>query len=137
MDRALADLNDQNANPCPGRRPRDLALLLLAIGADSPRARARDQQADLAGAELQRRVLDRLAALDPEPDALGASLAAIVAELGPPTGPTRAIAAQFVEEWAQLRAAPGAWAWLVSEALERSAEGENQGRRKGRSRGTA
>src|SRR5438270_4314184 len=80
-------------------RPRDLALLLLASGDLLPRQRARDQQADRAGLALKGRVLDRLAALDPEPEAVEATLLQIVDEIGPPTGPTRAIALHIHEEW--------------------------------------
>ncbi len=100
------------------RRPRDLALLLLAIGGGSPRQRARDQQADAAGAELHRRVLDRLAALDPEPEDCEAALASIVAELGEPTGPTRGLCVRFRQEWEECRASPASWSWLLGEALE-------------------
>src|SRR5205823_13402942 len=55
-------------------RPRDLALLLLASGDLRPRKRARDQQADRVGLDLKHRILQRLAALDPEPEALEAAL---------------------------------------------------------------
>src|SRR4051794_40342890 len=48
-------------------RPRDLALLLLASPDLRPRQRARDQQADRAGLNLLRRVLEEVAARDPEP----------------------------------------------------------------------
>jgi hypothetical protein len=80
-------------------RPRDLALLLLASGELLPRRRARDQQADLAGLQLKRRLLDRLAALDPEPEALERTLMRLVEELGAPTGPTRALAVALKQEW--------------------------------------
>src|SRR5205823_15084165 len=95
MDRPAEALTSEE------RRPRDLALLLLAIGTDPPRARARDQQADRAGAALRREVLDRLAALDPEPADLDAALASIVAALGEPTGPTRGVCSQVRHEWDQ------------------------------------
>src|SRR2546427_2136674 len=55
-------------------RPRALALLLLASGDLLPRRRARDQQADVAGMQLKRDLLTRLAVLDPEPDQLEAAL---------------------------------------------------------------
>src|SRR5215470_7837155 len=61
-------------------RPRDLALLMLASGDLRPRQRARDQQADRAGLELKRRLLDRVAALDPEPEGLQAALAQVIEE---------------------------------------------------------
>jgi len=97
-------------------RPRDLALLLLASGDLRPRQRARDQQADRAGLELKRRVLDRLAALDPEPDDLEAALVRIVEELGPPSGPVRAIATLVRDEWQAACAAPEWVAQLLGEA---------------------
>ena len=64
-------------------RPRDLALLLLASGETLPRKRARDQQADRAGLDLKRRLLDRLAALDPEPEMMESTLMQIVEEMMP------------------------------------------------------
>src|SRR6516225_5719417 len=80
-------------------RPRDLALLLLASGDSLPRQRARDQQADIAGLAVKRRILDRLAALDPEPAEIEEALAKIIDELGPPTGPTRSLAISIRDEW--------------------------------------
>ena len=112
------------------RRPRDLALLLLAIGNDPPRARARDQQADRAGGALRHKVLDRLAALDPEPHELDESLASIVLEIGDPTGPTRGICSSIRDEWDQLSIVPEAWPWLIHEALASSGrDGEPRRRR--------
>jgi hypothetical protein len=108
------------------RRPRDLALLLLAAGGDPPRQRARDQQADRAGAALRRRVLDRLAALDPEPQGCEAALARIVAEFGEPSGPTRGVCGLILREWESARLSPGYWAWLLAEAL---AAGDERGDR--------
>ncbi len=101
-------------------RPRDLALLLLASGEMLPRQRARDQQADIAGLELKRRILDRLAALDPEPEELDATLASIIDEIGPPTGPTRALAVSIREEWQAACANPAWTAHLLDEALRES-----------------
>lgn len=122
------------------RRPLDLAVLLLAIGTEPPRARARDQQADRAGGALHREVLDRLAALDPDPDQIDQALATIVADLGEPTGPTRAVASTVRQEWDDALLVPGYWSWLVSEALERSrrdADGDgDRGRRSEHRRGT-
>jgi len=129
------DRPPEGLTPGDGRRPRDLALLLLAMGTDPPRARARDQQADRAGAELRRQVLDRLAVIDPEPDALEEALASVVAELGDPTGPTRGVCTLVLQEWEQVVHAPGAWGWMIGEALERSGRGEGTGR--GRSRGAS
>jgi hypothetical protein len=111
-------------------RPRDLALLLLASGDLRPRQRARDQQADDAGLQLKRRVLDRLAALDPEPADLEAALLQIIDEIGPPTGPTRAVAGTVRDEWQAAVAAPGWVEHLLGEAVrESSNEGKPRGRR--------
>ena len=99
-------------------RPRDLALLLLASRDLRPRQRARDQQADLAGLALKRRILERLAALDPEPADLDAALVAIVTELGEPAGPARAIAVLVRDEWAMACASPEWVAQLLAEVTE-------------------
>ena len=115
-------------NPPDGpRRPRDLALLLLAAGDDPPRTRARDQQADRVGACLRRRVLDRLAALDPEPEGLEAALAQVVAELGEPSGPARALGAMLLQDWQAAHLAPESWGWLIAAAVE---AGEGRRRRR-------
>jgi hypothetical protein len=103
-------------------RPRDLALLLLASGDLRPRKRARDQQADRVGLELKRRILQRLAALDPEPADLEAALLGIVLEMGPPTGPSRAVATQIREEWQMACATPEWVAQLLAQATQESAE---------------
>jgi hypothetical protein len=116
--------------PSAPLRPRDLAVLLLASGDLRPRKRARDQQADTAGLDLKRRVLEGVAARDPEPDELEAVLVQIVDEIGPPTGPTRAVAASVREEWQTACAAPEWVAYLLDEALRENAEGEGRrGRR--------
>jgi len=107
-------------------RPRDLALLLLASGDLLPRQRARDQQADRAGLDLKRRVLDRLAALDPEPDDMEAALLRIVEEIGPPEGPTRAVALVVRDEWLTACVSPEWVAQLLGEA---ASAGEREGRR--------
>ena len=112
-------------------RPRDLALLMLASGDLMPRQRARDQQADLAGLELKRRVLDRLATLDPDPIGMEAALVQIVEEIGPPQGPTRAIAAGIRDDWWSACAAPEWVAQLLADATNRSLP-ESEGRRRGR-----
>ena len=110
-------------------RPRDFALLLLASGDMAPRQRARDQQADRAGLEVKRRVLDALIAHDPEPDELEAALLTIVEDLGPPTGPTRAIALGLFEEWRVAAASPE-WMSHLLECGMRNAEGGTKDRRR-------
>jgi hypothetical protein len=98
-------------------RPRDFALLLLASGDLAPRQRARDQQADRAGLDLKRRLLDALAAQDPEAGDLEAALLAIVEELGPPTGPTRSLALALLEEWQMAADNPQWVTHLLDEAM--------------------
>jgi hypothetical protein len=110
-------------------RPRDLALLLLASGDLLPRQQARDQQADRAGLELKRQLLQRLTALDPEPAELEAALARIVEEMGPPTGPTRSLALTVRDEWLTAQSSPEWVALLLGEALRGSAEEGKRGRR--------
>ena len=110
-------------------RPRDLALLLLASGDLRPRVRARDQEADRAGLDLKRRVLDRLVALDPQPDDLATALTGIIDEFGPPTGPTRAVALSIHEDWQAAVAAPEWVAYLLNEAAQMSEEDDRRARR--------
>ena len=117
-------------NTCE-RRPRDLALLLLASSGEPPRRRARDQQADRAGMQLRRKILDRLADLDPEPEAIEPALAEIVRALGEPSGPARGVCALIREEWDQARLAPGLWDWLKAEALAASRGDSNRRTRRG------
>jgi hypothetical protein len=109
--------------------PRDFALLLLASGDTLPRQRARDQQADRAGLELKQRVLREVAAIDPEPDDFEAVLFGIVEEVGPPTGPTRAIALSVLEEWRAACLTPGWVEHLLGEAVRGPEPG---GKKRGR-----
>jgi hypothetical protein len=101
-------------------RPSDLALFLLASGENLPRQRARDQQADIAGLELKRRVLNLLIDADPDPADLDGALMRIVGELGAPTGPTRAICGTIREEWQDATLSPGFTEWLIEQALHES-----------------
>ena len=114
-------------------RPRDLALLLLASGDLRPRKRARDQQADHAGLEMKRRFLEQLAALDPEPEDLEAALAQMVEEMGPPSGPARAVAAVVRDDWQTACNTPEWVSQLLSEAVNNSerkkSTGENRDNR--------
>jgi hypothetical protein len=103
-------------------RPRDLALLLLAGRDLAPRKRARDQQADRLGLELKRRLLEGLAALDPEPEEMEAALMALVEDLGPPTGPTRAVALSLWEEWQAAAVSPEWVRQLLQEAVRSGAQ---------------
>jgi hypothetical protein len=107
-------------------RPRDLAFLLLASGDLRPRHRARDQRADLIGLELKRSILQRLAALDPEPADLDAVLMRIVEEMSVPTGPARAVASVVREEWQMASAAPEWVAQLLAEAMRESSKDQQR-----------
>src|SRR5262249_48888910 len=109
-------------------RPRDFALLLLASAELLPRQRARDQAPDLAGLALQRRLLDGLAARDPEADELDAALAALVEEVGSPTGPTRAIAVHIREDYRAAAASPQLLEHLLGQATAQRREGERRAR---------
>ncbi len=109
-------------------RPRDFAVLLLASGDLLPRKRARDQAPDLAGLALERRILDRLAALDPDADHLDATLLQIVEEIGPPTGPTRAVAIHVRDEFLTVRASPELAEHLLTQATRQAEEGKRDGR---------
>jgi hypothetical protein len=108
-------MDDSNPDDVP--RPRDLALLLLASGDLLPRKRARTQQADSAGLDLKRQVLESITAIDPDPADLEATLMQIVQELGPPAGPVRALAILFREEWQAACVTPAWMAHLLAEAI--------------------
>lgn len=101
--------------------PTDWAIMLLALGGDPPRLRARDQQADRAGGNLRLEMLDRIVTLEPEADGLEQALAQVVDDVGEPSGPPRAIAISLLQEWQDAQSAPGYWPWLISEALEATA----------------
>jgi hypothetical protein len=103
-------------------RPRDYAILLLASRDLRPRKRARDQRADAAGLELKRRILEQVANLDPEPDGLSAALLQIIENVGPPLGPTRAVAAAIHEEWRAACSSPDWVAQLLKEAVSDDSE---------------
>src|SRR5262245_9869671 len=97
-------------------RPKDMALLLLASGDLLPRQRARDQQADISGSALKARILNELVLLDPEPADMAAALAQIIALLGAPSGPTRAVAVSILGEWQPACASPQFLEWLLDPA---------------------
>lgn len=98
-------------------RPRDFALFLLGSGEAAPRQRARDQQADAAGLALKRRVLTEVVVRDPDSEELEAALLEIVGEIGPPTGPTRAVALSVLEEWRFAANSPAWVPHLLGEAV--------------------
>src|SRR5215471_16749484 len=103
-------------------RPRDLALLLLASEELRPRKRMRSQYPDIAGQELKRCLLQRLADLDPEADNLESTLARLIDELGTPPGPIRALAIGFRDDWLGLASNPE---WLEQLREEAARDGGN------------
>jgi hypothetical protein len=120
--------NAAPATPCPAR-PGDFARILLAGAGTPPRARARDQQADLAGETLRRHVLHRLVALDPDPESLDEALLAIALEQAGPTGPSRGVCSAVRQEWEMARMSPSYWSFLVAQALEADQAKLRAGRR--------
>jgi hypothetical protein len=98
-------------------RPGDFARILLAASGTPPRARARDQQADLAGEALRQRVLNRIIVLDPDPEEMEAAMLALIVELGEPAGPTRGICTAIRQEWEMARINPDYWSFLVGQAI--------------------
>jgi len=115
------------ADASPPLRPRDLAVLLLASHDLLPRQRARDQQADRAGMEIKRQLLTQVADLDPEPERLEAVLAEIIETIGQPTGPTRAVATAFRDEWQAACVSPEWIAQLLDEAVAERKEERRRG----------
>jgi len=103
--------------PMDQPRPAQIAALLLAAASSPPRQRARDQQADLVGNQLKQRILHRIVELDPDGATLEKVMASVVAEIGEPVGPTRAIARLVTEELAEARRNPEFTQWLLDEAV--------------------
>jgi hypothetical protein len=101
----------------PPLRPGDFARIVLAGGGGPPRARARDQQADLAGEALRREVLNRLIVMDPDPEQFEEALVTIVADLGEPAGPTRGVCTSIRQEWEMARISREYWSFLMGQAL--------------------
>ena len=110
-------------------RPRDLALLQLESEDVRPRERARDQMPDRIGLKLKQQLLRKLADLDPEPGELDAALARLIDELGPPTGPVRALALSFRDDWQYLQAHPESIGPLFDQAQRPDEGGDRRGRR--------
>jgi hypothetical protein len=109
--------SQSKSTPSSPIRPGDFARILLASSSGPPRQRARDQQADLAGESLNRQILDRLIALDPDPVGLEEALLAIVEEMGEPSGPARGVCTSIQQTWEMLQVSPHYWTFLIEEAL--------------------
>jgi hypothetical protein len=107
-------------------RPRDLALLLLSSEELRPRRRKRSQSPDVAGMDLKRRLLERIAELDPEASALEATLSRLIEELGPPSGPFRSLAIGFRDDWFGLAANPHWIEQLREEAARQGSIADGQ-----------
>ncbi len=112
-------------------RPRDVALFLLASGDLMPRQRARDQQSDLAGLHLKREVLERLVALDPEPEAFEPALESIIVAIGQPYGPTRGVCLNVRDEWDDMSTTPAFAEWLLQQAVYESTRPPRGKKRRG------
>ena len=69
---------------------------------------------------------------DPEPAELDSALMQIVAELGQPTGPTRAICGTIREEWEAAALVPEFAEWLLEQALRESANPQGRMGKRGR-----
>jgi hypothetical protein len=110
-------------------RPRELALLQLGSEEVQPRRRMRGQMPDRIGLELKQRLLQKVADVDPEPEELDAALARIIDELGPPTGPIRALALSFRDDWQDLRANPELVGLLFHQTKHSEEGGDTRGRR--------
>ena len=91
--------------------------MLLAAARDPPRARARDQQADLVGEAIRRPVFNRLVLLDPDPEMLEQAFLTIIGDLGEPSGSTRAVCTAVSQEWEMVRVRPGFWPFLIGQAM--------------------
>ena len=132
MDTPLPDPRSQSP-----LRPGDFARILLAASQRPARARARDQQADLSGAALRARVLNRLVVLDPDHELMESALQEIIAELGEPAGPTRGVCTAVHQEWTMACLNPAYWAYLIAEAVEHQTEGSAPEKRRGKRRNDA
>ena len=110
-------------------RPRELAVLQLASEEVQSNRRKRGQAPDRIGLELKQRLLRLIADLDPEPEELDAALARLVDDLGPPTGPNRALALSFRDEWKDLQAHPETIGPLFHQTVRSDEGGDKRGRR--------
>ena len=129
--------SESDHTPLNRVRPGDFARILLAASGSPPRARARDQQADVAGEALRQRVLNRLIVLDPDPEELEAALLAVIIEFGEPAGPTRGVCRPSTRSGRWLASSPitgASWSARRSSPSKRllvfdSTEPPNQARR--------
>ena len=99
----------------PQARPADVARSLLrALEASEGRRkrRMRDTTPDAIGQSLERDLLLRVAADDPEPEAFEAWLFDHCREAGLASGPLRAVAGKVLDEWRLAHASPDFRAWL-------------------------
>jgi len=76
----------------------------------------------------QKNPLQRVADLDPDPGNLNAALASLIDELGPPSGPIRALAMGFRDDWQGLASNPQWLQQLRDEAVQQRERGNGGGR---------
>ena len=96
-------------------RPGEVAKLLLrALEASEGRRkrRKRDTTPDALGQSLERDLLSRIVADDPDPAAFEAWLVERCREAGLASGPIRALATKVLDEWRLAHASPEFRAWL-------------------------
>jgi hypothetical protein len=74
-------------------------------------------------------MLQRVADLNPEPGDLDRTLASLIDELGPPSGPIRALVLGFRDDWQGLASNPEWLQQLHDEAAQRRERGKGGGRR--------
>lgn len=104
--------------PSAYERPAEFCRALLAAVEASEgrrRRRKRDTTPDALGLELKRGLLQRIAADDPDPDALdGWLLTRCLEEPGPyGAGAMRAVAQEILEEWRLCHSVPAFGQWLA------------------------
>ncbi|GAC1650427.1 MAG: hypothetical protein NVS4B8_24670 [Herpetosiphon sp.] len=97
--------------------------------------RARDQQADIGGLALKRDVLERLSAIDPEPEEVEPALLQIINAIGLPTGPTRAICLEVKDEWETVQQSPEFVEWLLRQAIREGEGRRGKGKRRDEQQG--
>jgi hypothetical protein len=110
-------------------RPRELALLQLSSEEVQSRRRMRGQMPDRIGLELKQLLLRKVADLDPQPEELDAALARIIDDFGPPSGPIRALALSFRDDWQDLRAHPETVGLLFNQTVRSDEGGDRRDRR--------
>ena len=96
-------------------RPRDFSLLALSIESRMPWKLRKKREAHDAFQELKLKLLDRVIAVDPDPEDLERVL--VEAALEEPTdGPARGIVTDILLDWDMVRTSPRTARWMVEQA---------------------